>query len=47
MNVNNQSTTSVKQLRLQVPITHLDMFTNSLQELKDMYPKDKKENDDE
>ena len=47
MNVNNQSSTSLKQIRLQVPIGNLDSFTDSLQQLREMYPKDQKKNDEE
>ena len=38
MNANNQSTLSVKQLRLQVPIANLEPLSKTLNELVEMYP---------
>ena len=46
MNANNQTTTSVKQIRLQVPITNLEPFAKSINELNEMYPQEKKKNEE-
>ena len=43
MNANNQSSSSLKQIRLQIPITNLEMLTKAMNELYEMYPTEKKE----
>ena len=46
MNANSQSSSSLKQLRLQIPTTSLEAFATSINELVEMYPFNK-ENQDE
>ena len=46
MNVNNQSSTNLKQIRLQIPIPILESFANSLNELHKMYPAQEEANDE-
>ena len=43
MNVNNQSTSNLKQVKIQMPITALSAFTKSMDELVTMYPKNEDE----
>ena len=38
MNFNNQSSANLKQLRLQVPTTYLNSFTEAMIQLREMYP---------
>ena len=38
MNANNQTSTSLKQIKLQMPIFALETFASSIKELYKMYP---------
>ena len=38
MNATNQMSVNVKQLKLQAPISALDFFAKTINELKTMYP---------
>ena len=40
MNVNNQSSSSLKQVKIQMPISALNILTKCINELVTMYPKD-------
>ena len=44
MNANNQTSSSVKQIKLQLPIPILYSFLNSVNELYKMYPIEEKKN---
>ena len=43
MNANNQSSQSLKQIRLQIPVPSMKPFTNTMNELVDMYPEEQEE----
>ena len=45
MNVNNQTSLNLKQVKLQAPITSLEYFAKSVNELVKMYPTMEKEED--
>lgn len=47
MNVNNQMTPNMKQLRFQMPVTCLKSFANSVNELMNMYPFPEAKKDEE
>lgn len=38
MNANNQTTSGLKQIKIQMPIASLESFTRSVDELYKMYP---------
>ena len=47
MNMTNQTTSSLMQIRLQIPIQYLKTFANALNELVEMYPFEEEEEEKE